>query len=154
VAVFPTAVALLKETLVVPLELVVQDDATDPPALVPEALLRTLVGAIDLGVMSQLARLLPARVKRLARLLRAVVAVGLKEIAPAVGEDDGAVAWTERSHSNEPLMLEVAKTAPRVLVAVTPVVEVALGHDPKRGDRCQHAALGAVDLVGALAVAN
>ena len=66
VAVLLAAIALVQEPLIVALQLVVEDDAPNPPALVPEALLGALVGAIDLGVVRQLARLPEAGVEGLA----------------------------------------------------------------------------------------
>ena len=87
VAVLPTAIVLLKEPLVVPLELVVQDDATDSRALFAEALLDALVGAIDARIVRELTRLSQAFVKGLAGLVAAVfavVAVGLEQGPPAV----------------------------------------------------------------------
>jgi hypothetical protein len=45
----------MQESLVVTLELVVQHDPTDSPALIPESHLSALVSAIDLGIVRQLA---------------------------------------------------------------------------------------------------
>ena len=70
VAVLLAAIALVEEPLIVALELVVEDDAPDPSALAPESLLGALVGAIDLGVVRQLARLPEAGVEGLAGLVR------------------------------------------------------------------------------------
>ena len=66
VAVLLAAIALVEETLIVALQLVVENDAPDPTALAAEPLLGALVGAIDLGVVRQLARLPEAGVERLA----------------------------------------------------------------------------------------
>src|SRR5687767_11908559 len=57
VAVLLAAIALVEESLIVALQLVVEDDAPNPTALAAETLLGALVGAIDLGVVRQLARL-------------------------------------------------------------------------------------------------
>src|SRR5690606_24648295 len=51
IAVLPAAVALVQEPLVVPLELVIEDDAPDTPALVAQARLSPLVSGVDPGVM-------------------------------------------------------------------------------------------------------
>jgi hypothetical protein len=94
VAVLAAAIVLLKEALVIPLELVVEDDSPDPAALLADALLGTLVSAINLGVVRQLARLLDARVKGLAGLVAAVVwrvAVGLHEVAAMGRQRDRAL---------------------------------------------------------------
>jgi hypothetical protein len=111
VAVLPATVTLLKEPLVVPFELVVEDDATHPRTLVPQALLSAQVSAIDLRVVRELARLPDARVEGLARLLRAVMTAGLEKIATAIGQDDGTVGGTERRRSNQPFMSKVLQTS-------------------------------------------
>ena len=49
VAVLLATVALVEKTLVVALQLVVENDAADPTAFAAEPLLRALVGAIDPG---------------------------------------------------------------------------------------------------------
>jgi hypothetical protein len=46
------------------------------------------------------------------------------------------------------------KTQRRVAGIVPQVVQVAFGHNAKGADRSEHAALGAVDLVYAIALAN
>ena len=51
VAVLLASVALVEESLVVALQLVVEDDAPNPTALAAETFLGALVGAIDLGVV-------------------------------------------------------------------------------------------------------
>ena len=145
-----------RNTLIVALELVVEDDAPDPPALVAEALLGTLVGAIDLRVVRQLARLPEARIENLTGFVAALgafVAVGLEEIPAALGQDDGSVVRTERTPANQPFVLEMPKAPPRALSVLTQVVEITLGDHSKRADRRQRAAFGAVDLVHAVTLA-
>jgi hypothetical protein len=98
VAVLLAAIALVEESLIVALQLVVEDDAPDSAATIPQALLGALVGAIDLAIVRQLAGLPEAGPKRLTRLARAVVAfvsVGFEEIAPAVRQGNGAVVGTQ-----------------------------------------------------------
>ena len=73
VAVLLAAIALVEESLIVALQFVVEDDAPNPTALAAETLVGALVGAIDLGVVRQLARLSDASVEGLARLVGAVV---------------------------------------------------------------------------------
>jgi hypothetical protein len=65
VAVGSTAVALLKELLVLALKLVVEDDAADATALTAQALGGLQICAINLRVVGQLARLLETRVEPL-----------------------------------------------------------------------------------------
>jgi len=84
----------VQDTLIVTLELVVEDDSPDPAASVLQSLLRTLVGAIDLGVVRQFARLPDARVERLTGLVDAVVtliSVRFEKIAPAIRQRHGAI---------------------------------------------------------------
>jgi hypothetical protein len=84
----------VQEALIVALELVVEDDPPNPTALAAKTLLGALVRPIDLGVVRQLARLSDAGVEALAGLVAAVVthvAVGLKQVASAVGQGHGAI---------------------------------------------------------------
>jgi hypothetical protein len=110
VAVLLAAIALVEESLIVALQLVVEDDAPNPTALAAETLLGALVGAIDLGVVRQLARLSDAGVEGLAGLVGAVVtlvAVGLEQVTPAVRQRDGAIVRAERRRANQPFVLEM-----------------------------------------------
>jgi hypothetical protein len=105
VAVLLAAVALVEITLVVALQLVVENDATDPTAFAAEPLLGALVGAIDVGVVCQFARLPEAGVERLAGFVRALgtfVAIGFEEVPAALGQDDGSVVRAERTAANQP----------------------------------------------------
>jgi hypothetical protein len=45
------AIEIAQEALIVALQLVVEDDAPDPAATIPQSFLGALVGAIDLGVV-------------------------------------------------------------------------------------------------------
>jgi hypothetical protein len=99
VAVFLVAIALMQEALIVALELVVEDDPPDSAASIPQSLLGPLVGAIDLGVVRQLARLSDTRAEDLAGLVGAVVAllaVGLEQVTSAVCQRDGAIIGAKR----------------------------------------------------------
>ena len=71
VAVLLASVALVEESLIVALQFVVEDDSPNPTALAAEMLFGTLVGAIDLGVVRQLAGLSDASVKGLTGLVDA-----------------------------------------------------------------------------------
>jgi hypothetical protein len=88
----------VQEALIVALELVVEHDPPDPAATIPQSLLGALVGAIDLGVVRQLARLPETGPERLTGLVRPVVAfvpVRFEQISPTVRQDHGAVVRTE-----------------------------------------------------------
>jgi hypothetical protein len=65
VAVVAIAIGLLEELLVLPLEIVLEDDAVDMRASVAQPLGFVHVGAIKVSVVLQLARSLNAVVKRL-----------------------------------------------------------------------------------------
>ena len=56
--------------------------------------------------------------------------------------------------ANQPLVLQMPEATSRAAGVVAEVVQIALGHDPKRADGRQRAALVAVDLVDAVALAN
>ena len=99
VTVLLAAIAFVEESLVVALQLVVEDDAPDPAAPIPQSLRGALVGTIDLGVVRQLARLSEAGPERLTGLVRAVVAlvaVGLQEVTSSVRQRYGAIVSAER----------------------------------------------------------
>ena len=94
VAVLPPAIALVQEPLVVALQLVVQDHAIHSAALLSKALLGMRVGAIDLRVVRQLARLSEARVERLARLrpsFASLVPIRFEQVPAAIGQRHGAI---------------------------------------------------------------
>jgi hypothetical protein len=98
VAVLLAAIALVEESLIVALQLVVEDDAPNPTAIAAETLFGALVGAIDVGIVGQLARLPEAGPERLTGLVQAavaVVSVGFEKISPAVRQDNGAVIRTK-----------------------------------------------------------
>jgi hypothetical protein len=66
VTVLPATVAPLPEALILPFQLVVEDDAPDAPSLAMETLFGLQVSAVDLTVVGKLARLPEAGVELLA----------------------------------------------------------------------------------------
>jgi hypothetical protein len=157
VAVLPAAITLVQEPLVIPLQLVVQDHAIDSAALLAESLLGAQVGAIDLRVVRQLARLSEVRVERLLWLPGAVMSVmpiRLEQVTSSVCQRDGAIIGADRERANQPFLLKVFETSARCPGVLEDVVEIALGDHPKRADRRQRSGLGAVDLVHAFALPN
>jgi hypothetical protein len=96
VAVSAASISLLEEALVVPFELVVEDDPSQPPAAARQAVRRLTVGAIHLRVVLQFARLPHPRVERLAGSDAAFArpALRFQEIAPSFGERHDPVAVT------------------------------------------------------------
>jgi hypothetical protein len=141
VAIRPTAIPFLKELPVLALELVVEDDTADARALAAQTLGSLQVGAIDLGVVGQFARLPEARVEPLMfaaglGLLTVSARPSVVEFAPRRGQvsflprtnrravmtlenvstflrqdDEGAVASGTGSDLHEAGFLEVAEVA-------------------------------------------
>lgn len=99
IAVRPTAIAFLEEALVVALQFVVEDDATEAPTLVSQAVFGALVGAIDLDVVRQLSRLPDTGMEGLPRFVEPSVpwqeSVRLEQIASAVRQGDRAILRIE-----------------------------------------------------------
>ena len=114
------------------------------------------MGPINLRVVRQFAGLPEAGIEDLPGLVRAVVAfvaVGLEEIAPAIGEGYGPVLRVQRRRANQPFVLEMLEASSRALRVVAEVVKIAFGNDSKRANGRERAALVAVDLVDAVTVA-
>jgi hypothetical protein len=91
----------------------------------------------------------------LAVLVDAVVAfvsVRFDEVSPAVGEGDSTIVRIERARPNQSFAFEMSNAPPHATGIVAEIVQVALGYDPERADGGQHAALGAVDPVDAVAL--
>jgi hypothetical protein len=82
------------------------------------------------------------------RAVVAFVSVGFEEISPTVRQDNGAVVRTEWRRTYQALLLEVPLGLGSV---VTAIVKIAFGDDPEGTDGGQHPALGAVDVVHAIA---
>ena len=109
---FSASIALVQEPLIVALELVVQDDATDSAALLAQALLGALVGAIDLGVVGQLARLSEAGVERLAGLVKRSsrsYRFASSRSRPRSVSDDRSIVCAERRGPNQPFLFEMSR---------------------------------------------
>jgi len=112
VAVLAPAVPLVEESLVIALELVVQDDAIHAATLFADSFLSASVRSIDLSVVRQLARLPEAGVEGLRtvpRALLALVAIGFQKVPAALRQDDGAVVGTQGRSADEPLAFEVSQ---------------------------------------------
>lgn len=98
VTVLSATVSPLPEALILPFELEVESDTPDAPSLAAETLFGPQVGAVDLTVVGQLARLPEARVELLAGFSSVVVipleTVGFKEVSAAARQEDDALART------------------------------------------------------------
>jgi hypothetical protein len=158
VAVGPSPVPLLQELLVVTLQLVVEDDAPDVSAARMEALLRALVSAVNLRVVSQLARLPQAGVERLPGLVVALQAIRLEHVSTTTRQDDDVtVAALEWDSFEKARLLEMSKALPcwlKLPVTVEHVPQVIRVDDPKRSDRGERLALSPVQLIRPLPVSH
>ncbi len=116
----------MQKLLVLALQLVVQGNAFDMRATLLEALGFTLVRAVDLRVVLDLARLLQLGIKPLSPVIIAAAAIAVlpvaaaaallamrfQQIPPALGQDDDTMAVTRHRHSaNEPLLAEMPQIA-------------------------------------------
>ena len=113
VAVTVTAIAPLQEPLVLGLQVAIELHAHDAGVPLPEPLGFAHVGAVDLGVVASLARLVGPAVEGLAPIGVAVpagiAAVAFEEIVAALRQGDGMVAPVERDAFKESLVAEVAQ---------------------------------------------
>ena len=108
VAVGSTAIVLLEKSLVLGLEVLLEDDAADLPTLFAETLLRAEVRAIERRVMGQLTRPADAGMECLMAGIADVAAVGVEQAASTRRQGDGALASVERHGPNQPLVSQVA----------------------------------------------
>jgi hypothetical protein len=133
VVAFP--ISLVQPLLVLPLELVVEGDAIDACAAFPESPGFPEVGAIYLGVVFHLTRLLEAGVELLAMVLPTVLVTLVREIAAVrlqhsqtfLSQDNGHVPTTVQPlDPDEPFLAEVSEVArPRIGRALVVAPEVA-----------------------------
>ena len=153
VAVVAVSIALLQEALVLALELVVEDGASDTAAALGNALRGALVGSIDLDVVRELARLPDARVERLASMLAGVAPVLVEEVTPLLRQRDHMVAPATQAgrfdQAGFPEMPQVA--AARVQWLAVVIAEIARGDNPERADGRERATLRPAELVRAVA---
>jgi hypothetical protein len=157
IAILLASIALVQETLVVALELVIEDNAVHPTALLANALLSALVGTIDLGVVRQLARLPEARVKRLTWLpgaLVPLVPIRLEQVSAAICQHHGAVIRAERGGAYQTFPFKVAHFLAGVATLISTVVQVTVGDDAEGANGGEDSAFGAVDLVHAVALSH
>jgi hypothetical protein len=147
------SIGLLKEALILALQLVVQDGALDAGIRCVQPLSGLEIGVIDLGVVLDLARLPDARVEGLARLAVDIAATRFKQISTAISEDNDRLAMAfEVNGSYEPRLAQVAEVSLTRVGGTTVVIpKVVSRDDPKRADRRKRAALRTPKAVSALA---
>jgi hypothetical protein len=96
------AVTLLQEALVLAFDLVIEDDPLNACLALLEALSGAKVGAIDLGVVNQLPRLIQPAIEPLTHLVAAITpTMGLEDIAPAIAQHHGVRSSAERHGANQ-----------------------------------------------------
>jgi hypothetical protein len=152
------AIEITKKSLVVPLELVVQNHPPHDCASTPQAVGSVQVGAVELRVMGQLARLHDACVELLTRLLRIATTVSLEEMVPTVGErDEGGLLATHDvgnrvDQPGFPQLPEIAVS--RIQRPLAMIEQVLRGHDPKRTGSRQDTHLRRTQIEGLIPVSN
>jgi hypothetical protein len=152
-AVGAPAVVSLQPLLVLPLKVVLQDDAADLRALLAESLLGAQVGAIERGVMRQFPRPADPSAELLTTLVVTVSAMAVEQTASALRQGHDSFASVERHASHQPLISQVSMVVvARIERALTGIAEVAFSDNPKCPDRRERAAVLAVEFVGAIPV--
>jgi hypothetical protein len=152
IVVVAIAIPLVQPSLVLTLELVVEDDAIDADAPLGQALRLALVCGVDLRVVFELARAFETRIKRLGRFVVAI-SVRVEEVAAPVGQGDGDVTSTvEADGVDKALVTQMSEVAAARIAAATIVIaEVACWDDPKRPDGCERAGFRSAESVRAAA---
>ena len=103
------SIPLLKEALVLPLELVVEDDAPEAIAAFGEAVGSLEVGSVDLGVVLQFPRLPDTRVERLRGVLARPPA-RLQQLTSVLRQGDDTVSVSRQRYGlHEPALTEMAE---------------------------------------------
>jgi hypothetical protein len=95
VTIGPVAVVVLEELLVLPLEVLFQDDTADldVSVLLSETRFLLAIRGVQVGVMIELARAVHARVERLGVTFVAFSAIGVEQVAALVRENDRLVVF-------------------------------------------------------------
>jgi hypothetical protein len=155
VVVVMVLVALVEPTLVLALQLVVEDDALDVRTAVQETVLGLFVRALDLEVVFEFAFAPEARVERL-RVLVIVIAVTFKETAPVLRQAHRMVAVSGHARGlDQPLFAQVPQVArPGISGAPIVVPEITTGDHSECTYGCERPGFGAAQGAFAIAVVN
>ncbi len=138
IGIIAVPVTLVQPSLVVALELVIENDAIDAGAALGQAFRLPQVRTKHLNVMFHLTRLLELRVERLLaavpRVVRVVTAMRFEDVAPSVRQDHGDIAVAiQRFGSDQTLLPQMPQIAcPWVGRTSIVVAQVAGGDNPKR----------------------
>jgi len=94
----------LEKLLILPLQVLFEDDASDldVAVLVSKPGFLFAVGGVQGGIVVELARAVDACVERLGLALVAVAPIGLEQVAPLVRENDPTVVFAERDGPDQP----------------------------------------------------
>jgi hypothetical protein len=120
VGVLSLSIALVEPALILPLELVVKDDAIEPRSVLDEAFGFTKIGPVDLSVMFHFARLLEACVELLlaptcvflAMAERLAAAGRFEHVSTLFRQDDGSVSVTVYAYGvDKALLAQMAEIA-------------------------------------------
>jgi hypothetical protein len=143
------AVVVLQEILVLAFEILLEDDAADLEIrmLVSEADFLLAERRVEIRIVVDLAGATDASVERLRGLAVPVQAVRIQQMAPLLGEGQGAFVATKVNGGDKALVAEMAK-------GLVVRVEVLFGHHSERADGGQRAAVLVVQLVHAVAIDN
>ena len=147
VAVGATAVGLLQELLVLALQVLLEEDASDLKVrvLVSKTGLFLSKRRVEIGVVVDLPRAADAGVEQLGRLAVSLQRVRIEKVSPFRRQGQSALAVAQINHLDEPLIVEVLK-------GVVRKIEIVFRHDAERTDGSQRAAVFAVKLVDSIAV--
>jgi hypothetical protein len=147
VAVGATAVGLLEELLVLALQVLFEDDASDfkVRVLVSKTRLFLSKRRVEIRVVVDLPRAADAGVEHLRRLTVSLQRVRSEQVSPFRRERQSALAVAEVNQLDEPLRLEALK-------GVVRKIEIVFRHDAKRADGSQRKAVLAVKLVDSIPV--
>ena len=147
VAVGATAVGLLQELLVLALQVLFEDDASDLKVRVLVSKTRLFLSKrrVEIRVVVDLPRAADAGVEHLGRLAVSLQRVRIEQVSPLRCERQSALAVAQVNHLDESLIVEV-------LQGVVRYIEIMFRHNPKCTDGGQRAAVFAVQLVDSIAV--
>src|SRR4051812_33815146 len=147
VAIGATAVGLLQELLVLALQVLFEDDASDLKVRVLVTKTRFFLSKrrIEIRVVVDLPRAANAGVERLRRFAVSLDRVRIEQVPPLLREGQSPLAVAQVNQLDESLIVEI-------LQGVVRNIEIMFRHDSKGTDGSQCAAVFAVNLVESVAV--
>jgi hypothetical protein len=148
-------ISRMQPRLIVPLELVVEDDPLDASPAFLQPLGLAFVGSMDLKVVSEFPFTLEARVERLTVLLVAP-AMALQKTATVFRQHNGMVSKTGYPNRfDQALFAQMPEVSrPGIGGAIMMVAEITTGDHPEGADGRQRTRFGASQRVLAVAVAH